>query len=134
MPQGSRLGPLLFIIFINDIINDLESEILVFADDTTLLTSGNDPAQTSAILNRDLDKISEWANKWQVTFNAKKSKDMIFSRKVLNNSPPLEFNGICIERVNKHRHLGVFLTPDLDWSIQIHDSCLKANKKLSVLK
>ena len=134
VPQGSRLGPLLFIIFINDIFDDLESEILVFADDTTLLTSGKDPAQTSAILNRDLDKISEWANKWQVTFNAKKSKDMIFSRKVLNNSPPLKFNGICIERVHKHRHLGVFLTPDLDWSIQTHDSCLKANRKLSVLR
>ena len=56
VPQGSRLGPLIFIIFINDIVENLESEILVFADDTTLLASGKDPTETSEILNRDLKK------------------------------------------------------------------------------
>ena len=134
VPQGSRLGPLLFVIFINDIVNDIESEILLFADDTTLLASGKDPAETSEILNRDLKKISTWANNWKVTFNPKKSKDMIFSNKMLNNSPPLIFNETTIDRVNLHKHLGIFLTSNLDWSYQINQSCLKANRKLAVLR
>ena len=53
---------------------------------------------------------------------------------MLNNSPPLVFNDNFIERVNIHRHLGVYITSSLDWSFQIHDVCLKANRKLAVLR
>ena len=134
VPQGSRLGPLLFIIFINDLTNDLESEITIFADDTTLLATGKDPNITAQILNRDLIKISEWAARWKVTFNAKKSKDMIFSRKMLYNSFPTILNETVIDRVSVHKHLGLILTSNLDWSPQVHEVCLKANRKLAVLK
>ena len=134
VPQGSRLGPLLFIIYMNDIVDDIESDIMIFADDTSLLASGSDPAETAEQLNRDLTKISSWALKWKVVFNAKKSKDIIFSKKSLNNSPPIVFNDTFIERVNTHKHLGLSLTSSLDWSVQINEVCLKANRKLSVLR
>ena len=134
VPQGSRLGPLLFIIYMNDIVDDIESDILIFADDTSLMASGSDPSETSEKLNRDLEKIASWASKWKVTFNAKKSKDIIFSNKYLNNSPPLIFNDTYIDRVNTHKHLGLYLTSSLDWSVQVKEVCLKANRKLSVLR
>ena len=86
------------------------------------------------MINRYLINITEWAQKWKVTFNAEKSKDIIFSSKTLNNSPPIIFNNTIIKRVNEHKHLGIFLSSSLDWSRQIHEMCLKANKKLSILK
>ena len=67
-------------------------------------------------------------------FNAKKSKDIIFSKKYLNNSPPVIFNNTTIDRVNTHKHLGLHITSSLDWSVQTKEVCLKANRKLSVLR
>ena len=135
VPQGSRLGPLLWIIYIQDIIEDLESECLLFADDTCLFASGEDPAITAEVLNRDFKKIGLWANKWKVLFNAGKSKDLIFSRnKYLFNSPPLILDDSFITRVHQHRHLGLWLSSTLYWDKQIHSTLLKANGKLAVLR
>ena len=134
VPQGSRLGPLLWILYVQDILDDLETEVLLFADDTCLFASGKDPAETSEILNRDLEKISEWANRWKVTFNPSKSKDLIFSNKSLFNSPPIVFNKTIVDRVDKHRHLGLWLSSNLSWSKQVHETCLRANGKLAVLR
>ena len=131
VPQGSRLGPLLWLIYIQDIIVDLESECLLFADDTCIFASGEDPAITAEVLNRDLEKIGNWAKKWKVLFNAGKSKDLIFSRnKYLFNSPPLKLDGSFINRVHQHRHLGIWLSSTLDWEKQIQATILKANGKL----
>ena len=135
VPQGSRLGPLLWILYVNDLCKNLESEVLLFADDTCLFATAKDPAQTAEIINRDLAKIHDWAATWKVTFNPGKSKDMIFSQnKVLQNSPPLTFNGRNVSRVHEHRHLGVWLSSSLTWSRQINEVCLKANGKLAVLR
>ena len=81
---------------------------------------------------RDLARISSWAKKWKVTFNPNKSKDMIFTKKkCLYNSPPLILNNAIIEKVDTHKHLGVFLKSNLEWTKQINEACLRANRKLS---
>ena len=134
VPQGSRLGPLLWILYVNDIIEDLESEVLLFADDTCLFATADDPSQTAVILNKDLEKIHEWAVKWKVSFNPSKTKELIFSKKNLSNSPPIIFDNTFVSRVYEHRHLGVWLSPSLDWSKQVREVCLKANGKLAVLR
>ena len=134
IPQGSRLGPLLFIIYINDITDSIESDILIFADDTSLLVSGKTTDDTARILNRDLGRINEWSVKWKVTFNADKSEEIIFFKSNLKSNIPLVLNGEQVKRVDTHKHLGLYLTFNLDWSIQVHNVCLKANKKLAVLR
>ena len=134
VPQGSRLGPLLFIIYINDILNELECEGLLFADDTSLTTWGEDANNATATINRDLERILEWSKIWKVIFNASKTKDMIFTNKVMNNSPPIMFNNTIVDRVVSHKHLGVYLTPTLDWSLQVHVTCMRAYRKLAVLR
>ena len=64
VPQRSRLGFLLFIIYMNDIVDKIDSDILVFADDTSLMASGCEPTETVEQLNRDLIKISIWAKQF----------------------------------------------------------------------
>ena len=134
VPQGSRLGPLLWILYVNDIMEDLESEVLLFADDTCLFATAKDPTLTTDVLNRDLVKINEWAVKWKVTFNPSKTKDVIFSKKNLFNSLPIIFNSIIVDRVTEHRHLGIWLSSSLDRQKQVKEVCLKANAKLAVLR
>ena len=60
VPQGSILGPLFFLIYINDLATDLKSNVKLFADDTSLFSTVSDPLETANILNKDLDKIREW--------------------------------------------------------------------------
>ena len=129
------MGPILWLLYVNDIVNEIESQILLFADNTCCFVSGRDPAETCQILNRDLDRLNLWAQQWKVIFNPSKSKDIIFSeKKYLFNSPPLILDGAFVERVHEHKHLGIYLNTSLSWARQIHETCLRANRKLAVLQ
>ena len=125
---------MLFIIYINDIVKDLESDIFIFADDTTLSCSHKNATKTSEILNRDLNRISIWSKKWKVTFQPSKTKFILFSQNKVDLVPPLTFDDKVIKQVNSHKHLGFYLTYNLDWSEQLNYVCLKANQRLGVLR
>ena len=84
VPQGSILGLLLFLVYINDIVNDIESNINLFADDTSLSLVVGDPDTTGAILQTDINRITDWANRWLVKFYPSKSESLINLANVTN--------------------------------------------------
>ena len=78
VPQGSILGPLLFLVYINDIVEDIDSHIRLFADDISLFIIVDDPKASAARLNIDLDKISRWAITWLVTLTILKANPFLY--------------------------------------------------------
>ena len=74
VPQGSVLGPLLFLVYINDLEKNIKSNIKFFADDTMLFSIVKDPVISAGDLNHDLDIIYQWAHQWKMEFNPDPTK------------------------------------------------------------
>ena len=119
VPQGSILGPLLFLIHINDLSDDLMSNVKLFADDTSLFSVVHDVNTSSTDLNNDLRKISDWAIQWKMTFNpdpSKQAQEVIFSRKRQNpNHDSIYFNNNLVNQVPSQKHLGMHLDAKLNF-------------------
>ena len=98
VPQGSVLGPLLFLIYINDLPDGINSLCKIFADDTSLFSKVYDIHKSASKLNDDLEKISYWAYQWNMQFNQdpkKQNNEITFSKKTSSNNlphPPIKFN------------------------------------------
>ena len=113
VPQGSIIGPLLFLLYINDIVNDIGSNIRLFADDTSLFLVVDNPNTAAETLNADLGKITEWAKTWLVKFNPAKTESLLISRKVIQPvHPPLHMLNQQIKEVESHKHLGLYFSND----------------------
>ena len=135
VPQGSILGPLLFLIYINDIVEDIHSNIRLFADDTSLYLIVNEPYVAAMQLNSDLTKIHLWAERWLVKFNPAKSESILISRKTNKPyHPPLKMNDIPIKEVTSHKHLGIFFSNDGTWHQHIDYITSKAWTRLNIMR
>ena len=135
VPQGSILGPLLFLLYINDIVADIQSCVRLFADDTSLYIIVDNPISAAEMINTDLETIHRWAEKWLVKFNPSKSESLLVSRKNNRNMhPPLIMNAVTINEVQHHKHLGVILSNDGSWHEHINLITSKAWKKIYVMR
>jgi hypothetical protein len=131
VPQRSVLGPLLFIMHINDIAEKLISLTRLFADDTSFSYSNRDELQIKTVIDHDLKELDEWSKKWSMTFNSDKTEIMLFS----NTDIPefnFTFNDRTIPITNSHKHLGVTFSSDAKWNIHVENIFIY--KHLNVLR
>ena len=130
VPQGSILGPLLFLIFINDITEVVSSDIRIFADDTFIFREATPDSTT--LLNNDLAKITQWAWQWKMLFNpdiSKQAVEVIFSNKSNPTTfDPLTFQEIPVKQVSGTTHLGMSLDWALKFKDHIYENWLKLDK------
>ena len=137
VPQGSVLGPLLFLLFINDLEAGIISQIKFFADDTSLYSVVRDPEKSARDLNHDLEVINNWAKQWKMSFNpdpTKPAEEILFSHKRPRPHPPLFFNGVEVKRVEEHKHLGLILDPLLNFAAHFKEKIAKARKGIGLIK
>ena len=137
VPQGSILGPLLFLIYVNDLADGLSSNPKLFADDTSLFSVVHNANTTAKELNNDLVKINRWAYQWKMSFNpdpSKQAQEVIFSRKTKKeNDPPLAFSNNNVSETNSQKHLGVVLDNHLSFEDHLKMILNKVNKTMGLL-
>ena len=121
--------------YINDIVNDIDSYIRLFADDTSLYIIVEDPLAAAGSLNTDLDRISQWAATWLVSFNSAKTESLLISRKTNRPyHPPLFMQEYQITEVESHKHLGLYLSNDCSWHKHIDYITEKAWYRINILR
>ena len=135
VPQGSILGPLFFLIFINDIVLEIGCSIKLFADDTSIYVVIENPNQAAETLNINLQKVHKWSKDWLVKFNPQKTESLIITRKLNTTThPTLFFDNIPIQEVKSHKHLGLIFNTNLHWGEHIDMIIQKATTKICILR
>ena len=129
VPQGSVLGPLLFLAYINDIWRNMESTIRLFADDCVIYRKII-KTKDMDILQKDLDRLGEWADENEMVINPSKSKAIRFTRARANVPLKYSLMGKQIPQTSSCKYLGIFLRSDLSWVDQVNYTVKKAWKAL----
>ncbi|MCW4249933.1 MAG: reverse transcriptase family protein [Candidatus Thiodiazotropha endolucinida] len=135
VPQGSILGPLLFLIFINDIVRNINCSIRLFADDTSLYIVVDNPQTAALTINLDLETISKWASDWLVDFNERKTVSLLISKKHNHvNHPALIMNNTILSESTCHKHLGLTFSNTCDWKEHINRISETAWSRIKLLR
>ena len=130
VPQGSVLGPILFLIYVNDIDDGLTSIISKFADDTKIasrVTTSDDQEKVQS----DLDRLANWAQKWQMNFNTDKCKVLHIGNN--NDHANYSLNGVQLSKVDQEKDLGVIISSDLKPQKHCKEVIKTANKLMGFI-
>ena len=135
IPQGTVLGPVLFLIFINDLPSVVKNESSIFADDTTMFTFGEDLAYSCRSLTLDLNAASHWAKVWGMLYNAEKSQHLtVRSKHVRVSSPSISMGGVTVPQVDHHKHLGIHFNKSLTWTDHVNEVFSSCARRIGMLR
>lgn len=137
VPQGSILGPLLFISFINDLPNVIcKSKIVLYADDTAIMYNSKSLTEVNTVLNEELVNVANWMSTSKLTVNASKTKVMVFGsqRKIKNSLLDIRLNNVKLDQVLVFKYLGLWFDPCLKWDTHIEKIASKISQKTGVLR
>ena len=133
--QGSILGHLLFLIFINDLPQCLKHcKSILYADDTLLYYAGKTENDLQVKINEDLNSRSQWLNNNLLTLNYEKTKFMIFANKKQSTKVDITIENKKVLEESSFNYLGVTLSSDLTWHNHIDNMITKINQRLGVLR
>ena len=137
VPQGSILGPLLFSTYIDDLGEECENSLYLYADDSTVfceIRPMDESGEVTASLNRDLARMRTWADKWKVTFEPTKCKSLHISRKRNPTKLDLYFGDTKLTVVDELQILGVTVDKKLTWTKHVTNITARAGQKLGALR
>ena len=139
IPQGTVLGPTLFLIYINDLPAYMKTTPSIFADDSTVYTKGLDDDAACRELTTELDAAQNWAESWGMSFNPDKSEWLTISSKRKSQQPSgtneqLKMKGNLVTAVATHKHLGIVFNRSLTWSDQISTVRTKCARRMGILR
>lgn len=132
IPQGSVLGPFLYILYTADIPDSEHTMIATFADDTAILSVHDDPAQASVNLQLSLNAITDWFKTWRIKTNENKSVHITFTLN-RNSCPPVTINNTQLPQVSEVKYLGMHLDEKLTWKTHIWMKRQQLNLKTTKL-
>ena len=135
VPQGSVLGPVLFLIFINDLPDNIRSSVRLFADDCELYRNIKSPIDCQ-ILQDDLNSISQWETDWQMKFNVAKCHSMRVTRHLPDKQILFDYtiHQQKLEQAQSAKYLGLTITDNLDWGQHVSEISCKATKTMGFLR
>lgn len=137
VPQGSLLGPILFVIYISDMPKNQSTNLSIFADDTSISSTDKSPKQATQNIQNHLTELQEYFSTWKIKINANKTEQITFTtkRKFKDDQQPfqLQYNNEKIKIVRSAKYLGVFLSCNMKFNIHVNHVIQKAKKAMNTL-